>query len=99
MVVNSTDLPNYEIPPMDGIGTQEAIMDVTHGLMDFLSGCDTNPVAELNAWYHMMNCGFRMAFIGGAVIHHRRAHGRGATMCASTIDRLAIQVMRLGCEA
>ena len=39
-------------------------MDVTHGLMDFLSGCDTNPVAELNAWYHMMNCGFRMAFIG-----------------------------------
>jgi len=64
MVVNSTDLPNYEIPPMDGIGTQEAIMDVTHGLMDFLSGCDTNPVAELNAWYHMMNCGFRMAFIG-----------------------------------
>jgi hypothetical protein len=64
MVTDSEDLPNYEIPPMDGIGTQEAIMDVTHGLVDFLSGCDTHPVAELNAWYHMMNCGFRMAFVG-----------------------------------
>jgi hypothetical protein len=64
MVTDSEDLPNYEIPPMDGIGTQEAIIDVTHGLVDFLSGCDTNPVAELNAWYHMTNCGFRMAFVG-----------------------------------
>jgi hypothetical protein len=64
MVVDSTDLPNYEIPPMDGIGTQEAIIDVTHGLVDFLSGCDTRPVAELNAWYHMLNCGYRLAMIG-----------------------------------
>jgi hypothetical protein len=64
MMVDSTDLPNYEIPPMDGIGTQEAIIDVTHGLADFLSGCDTWPVAELNAWYHMLNCGFRLAMIG-----------------------------------
>ena len=64
MVVDSTDLPNYEIPPMDGIGTQEAIVDVTHGVVDFLSGCDTQPVAELNAWYHMLNCGFRMSLIG-----------------------------------
>lgn len=64
MVVDSKDLPNYEIPPMDGIGTQEAIVDVTHGVVDFLSGCDTWPVAELNAWYHMLNCGFRMALIG-----------------------------------
>ncbi|WP_156785058.1 CehA/McbA family metallohydrolase [Terriglobus roseus] len=64
MVVDSTDLPNYEIPPMDGIGTQEAIIDVTHGCVDFLSGCDSLPVAELNAWYHMLNCGFRMAMVG-----------------------------------
>ena len=64
MIVDSTELPNYEIPPMDGIGTQEAIIDVTHGLADFLSGCDTPPVAELNAWYHMLNCGFRLAMIG-----------------------------------
>jgi hypothetical protein len=64
MEVDSTDLPNYEIPPMDGIGTQEAIVDVTHGVCDFLSGTNTHPIAELNAWYHMMNCGFRMAMIG-----------------------------------
>jgi hypothetical protein len=64
MVVESEELPNYEIPPMDGIGTQEAIVDVTHGVVDFLSGCDTPPLAELNAWYHMLNCGFRMALIG-----------------------------------
>jgi hypothetical protein len=64
MVVDSTDLPNYEIPPMDGIGTQEAIVDVTHGLVDFLSGCDTMPAAELNAWYHMLNCGYRMTMVG-----------------------------------
>lgn len=64
MVVASDELPNYEIPPMNGIGTQEAIIDVTHGQVDFLAGCDTTPVAELNAWYHMLNCGFRLAFIG-----------------------------------
>jgi hypothetical protein len=64
MVVESSELPNYEIPPMDGIGTQEGIVDVTHGCVDFLSGCDTEPVAELNAWYHMLNCGFRMTMIG-----------------------------------
>jgi len=64
MIVESDALPNYEIPPMDGIGTQEAIVDVTHGLVDFLSGCDTEPVAELNAWYHLLNCGFRMAMLG-----------------------------------
>jgi hypothetical protein len=64
MVVDSTDLPNYEIPPMDSIGTQEGIMDVTHGVCDFLSGTNTHPIAELNAWYHMLNCGYRLAMIG-----------------------------------
>lgn len=64
MVVDTTTLPNYEIPPMDGIGTQEAIVDVTHGVCDFLSGCDTHPAAELNAWYHMLNCGYRLVMVG-----------------------------------
>jgi len=64
MAVEATELPNYDIPPMDGIGTQEAIVDVTHGMVDFLSGCDTQPVAELNAWYHMLNCGYRLAMVG-----------------------------------
>jgi hypothetical protein len=64
MVVDSTDLPNYEIPPFDSIGTNEAIVDVTHGYADFISGCDTPAIAELNAWYHMLNCGFRLALVG-----------------------------------
>jgi hypothetical protein len=64
MEVQSRDLPNYEIPPFDSIGTNEAIVDVTHGVTDFLSGCDLFPVAELNAWYHLLNCGFRLAMAG-----------------------------------
>jgi hypothetical protein len=64
MVVDTTELPNFEIPPMDGIGTQEAIVDVTHGVCDFLSGCDTPPAAELNAWYHLLNCGYRLVMAG-----------------------------------
>lgn len=64
MVVESTELPNFDIPPMDAIGTNEAIVDVTHGAVDFLSGCDTQPVAELNAWYHLLNCGFHLGLVG-----------------------------------
>src|SRR5262249_13116617 len=40
------------------------IMDVTHGVCDFLCGVNTHPVAELNAWYHMLNCGFRLSMAG-----------------------------------
>lgn len=65
MSVTSDDrLPNTAIPPFDGPGAHEAIVDVTHGLVDFLSGCDGNPVAELNVWYHILNCGFRVSFVG-----------------------------------
>lgn len=64
MVVESEALPNYVIPPFDSIGMNEAIVDVTHGLLDFLAGCNLFPRAELNGWYHMLNCGFRVAFVG-----------------------------------
>jgi hypothetical protein len=60
VIVDFRELPNYDIPPMDSIGTQEAIVDVTHDVVDFLSGCDTQPVAELNAWYHLLNCGLQV---------------------------------------
>jgi hypothetical protein len=63
--VNSTELPNYLIPPFDSMGANEYIADVTHeGLVAFISGCDTRPFAELNIWYHTLNCGFRTAFVG-----------------------------------
>lgn len=64
MVVESEALPNYVIPPFDSIGMNEAIVDVTHGLLDFLAGCNLFPHAELNGWYHMLNCGFRVALVG-----------------------------------
>lgn len=63
--VASTELPNYLIPPFDSMGANEYIADVTHeGLVAFISGCDTRPFAELNIWYHTLNCGYRTAFVG-----------------------------------
>ena len=65
LVVDSTDLPNYVVPPFDSMGANEFIVDVTHtGAVDFISGCDLWPFAELNIWYHTLNCGFRTAFAG-----------------------------------
>jgi hypothetical protein len=65
LVVDSTELPNLLIPPFNSMGANEFIADVTHpGLVDFISGCDLWPFAELNIWYHTMNCGFDTAFAG-----------------------------------
>lgn len=64
MAVPSSDLPNYEMPSFNGIGTNEAIIDVAHGLVDFLAGAEGLPAMELNAWYHMLNCGYRLAMVG-----------------------------------
>jgi len=65
MVVDSTALPNYEIPPFDSCGANEYLVDVTHkGLLDFISGCDLWPFVELNIWYHVLNSGFAIKFAG-----------------------------------
>jgi hypothetical protein len=65
----TTDLPNYVIPPYNGIGANEYIVDVTHEVpgrdgrlvpaMDFMALVDTPAVWELNMWYHTLNAGFR----------------------------------------
>lgn len=70
----SEDLPNYEIPPYNSIGANEYVVDVTHRVddpegkkvpaVDFISTGDTWPVAELNMWYHTLNCGFRTRISG-----------------------------------
>ena len=52
------ELPSAEVPAMDGIGANEYVMDVTHGVVDFLSLGDTPYTWELNVWYHTLNCGF-----------------------------------------
>ena len=62
--VKSRDLPNYEMPPFDGIGANEFIVDVTHDAVDFISACDTPFVHELNIWYHTLNCGYRTRISG-----------------------------------
>jgi hypothetical protein len=72
--VDTEELPNYIVPPFDGIGANEYIMDVTHQVpgpdgklvpaVDFLSTVDTPYVWELNMWYQTLNVGFRTRISG-----------------------------------
>jgi len=72
--LDSADLPNYQVPPFDGIGAVEYIVDVTHEVpgpdgklvraVDFISTVDTPYVWELNIWYHTLNVGFRTRISG-----------------------------------
>ncbi len=57
-------LPTYEIPPFDGIGANEYIVDVVHDAVDFISTVDTPAPWELNIWYHTLNCGYRARISG-----------------------------------
>jgi hypothetical protein len=67
--VEGNEIPNYHLPPYDGIGAEEFIVDVTHEVpgpdgkntpaVDFLSLGDTPMVWELNMWYQILNVGFR----------------------------------------
>jgi hypothetical protein len=67
--VSTIDLPNLEIPPFNECGANEYLVDVTHEIngepaIDIFSTVDTCAPAELNLWYHALNCGFRTP-IGG----------------------------------
>jgi hypothetical protein len=67
-------LPNYAIPAYDGIGANEFVVDITHEVpgpggkpvpaVDFISTMDTDRRAELNMWYHALNCGYRVRASG-----------------------------------
>ncbi len=57
-------LPNYLLPMMDGIGANEYVVDVAHGMCDFISTVDTPANWELNIWYHTLNCGYRAKISG-----------------------------------
>jgi hypothetical protein len=57
-------LPNYILPRMNGIGANEYLVDVAHGMCDFISTVDTPSIWELNAWYHTLNCGYRCRISG-----------------------------------
>jgi hypothetical protein len=62
--VASKTLPTYDMPPFDGIGANEYIVDVAHGACDFISSVDTPFVWEINIWYHTLNCGFNARISG-----------------------------------
>lgn len=72
--LDGPELPSYQVPPFDGIGANEYIVDVTHEVegpdgkptpaVDFLSTVDTPPTWELNIWYHTLNAGFRTRISG-----------------------------------
>jgi hypothetical protein len=72
--VDTTELPNYIVPPYKSIGANEYIVDVTHEVpapngtpvpaVDFMSTVDTPYVWELNMWYHTLNVGFRTRISG-----------------------------------
>lgn len=74
LATKTTELPNYIVPPFDGIGANEYIVDVTHELpgpdgkllpaVDFISTVDTPYVWELNIWYHTLNVGYRTRISG-----------------------------------
>lgn len=57
-------LPDYEMPPFDGIGANEFIVTTTQGVCDFISAVDTPVIWELNIWYHTLNCGFTSRISG-----------------------------------
>lgn len=62
--IKEEKLLSYEMPPFDGIGANEFIVSVTHGLADLISAVDTPYPWELNIWYHTLNAGYRTR-IGG----------------------------------
>jgi hypothetical protein len=74
IITRNTQLPHYDIPPFNGIGANEYIVDITHEVpgpdgtlvpaVDFISTVDTPYVWELNMWYHTLNCGFRQRISG-----------------------------------
>jgi hypothetical protein len=49
---------------MDGVGAMEICVSVSAGVCDFISAMDTPRIAELNMWYHLLNCGFPLKVSG-----------------------------------
>jgi hypothetical protein len=61
---NADLLPDYAMPRFDGIGANEYVVDVAHGVCDFISAVDTPAIWELNIWYHTLNCGYTCRISG-----------------------------------
>jgi hypothetical protein len=57
-------LPDYAMPPFDGIGANEYIVAAPNDACDFISTVDTPAVWELNIWYHVLNSGLKTRISG-----------------------------------
>jgi hypothetical protein len=64
LYVPAKTLPTYDMPPFDGIGANEFIVNTALDTCDFISSVDTPFVWELNIWYHTLNCGFTTRISG-----------------------------------
>ena len=62
--VEGDTLPNYNMPKFDSIGANEYIVDVVHGVCDFISAVDTPIIWEMSIWYHTLNCGYTCRISG-----------------------------------
>lgn len=58
------ELPNYEIPPFASNGSNEFLVDVALGIVDFIAGAEVPLAWEANVWYHLLNAGYRPLMIG-----------------------------------
>jgi hypothetical protein len=100
LAVRGRDLPNYQIPPYDGIGAEEFIVDVTHQVPgpdgkdvpadDFYSLGDTPITWELNMWYQVLNVGFRTRASGETdfpcIMDERVGRGRSYVKLDGKLD-------------
>ncbi|MCW2573716.1 MAG: hypothetical protein JWO88_3774, partial [Frankiales bacterium] len=64
LATKDMSLPTKEVPPFDGIGANEYLVDVAHDAVDFISAVDTPAPWELSIWYHTLNCGYRTRISG-----------------------------------
>lgn len=62
--ISKDEVLTKELPPFDGIGANEYVAAVTHGLVDFISTVDTPWPWELNVWYHTLNAGYKTRISG-----------------------------------
>lgn len=101
--IDSTKLPNFDLPKFNGIGANEYIVDVTHDVpgpdgtlvpaVDFISTVDTPYPWELNIWYQTLNAGFRTRASGETdfpcIYAERVGLGRSYVKLDGAIDYLA----------
>ncbi|MGO8697203.1 MAG: CehA/McbA family metallohydrolase [Limisphaerales bacterium] len=100
LAVAGREIPNDRLPPYDGIGAAEFIVDVTHDVpgpdgklvpaVDFYSLGDTPLVWELNMWYQVLNAGFRTRASGETdfpcIMDERVGRGRSYVKLDGKLD-------------